>query len=111
MYDGESYMDCEEVIFAAPTFRVGIYGYLCLGTEDFSGNMGLKDILEALRWVKENISAFGGDPKCISIFGFSSGSNFNFTFAFKIMKIVTSNTFPKFRFIVGSSILITSRSE
>lgn len=73
LYNGESYMECGEVIFVAPNFRSGIFGFLNFDTKDISGNMGLKDILEALRWVEENISAFGGDPKCISVFGFSSG--------------------------------------
>lgn len=52
---------------------MGIFGFLSLGTADFSGNMGLKDQLLALQWVNENIHNFGGDKDRITIFGHSAG--------------------------------------
>jgi len=42
-------------------------------SEDVPGNAGLKDIVMALRWVKQNIGAFGGDPDKVCIFGESAG--------------------------------------
>lgn len=39
----------------------------------YSGNLGIMDIVMALEWVKDNISAFGGDPENITLFGQSGG--------------------------------------
>ena len=61
-------------------YRLNVFGFLThpeLAAEsehNFSGNYGLLDELLALRWVKENIAGFGGDPDRILIFGQSSGA-------------------------------------
>ena len=44
------------------------------GTKDAQGNAGLKDQVEALKWVKREISHFGGDPSRVTIFGTSAGA-------------------------------------
>jgi hypothetical protein len=48
-------------------------GFLSLQTEDVAGNVGLMDQVLALRWVNKHISAFGGDPSQVTIFGQSAG--------------------------------------
>lgn len=64
----------KEVIVVSLNFRESIFGFLCLGTEDAPGNAGLKDIIAGLKWVKENIENFGGDPDNISLFGHGTGA-------------------------------------
>ena len=74
--NGEA-MNRRGVILVTYNYRLGALGYLALPelAERFgtTGNIGLLDQIAALRWVRENISAFGGDPDNITIFGFSAG--------------------------------------
>ena len=60
-------------------YRLGVFGYLAhdelLAEGGTTGNYGLLDQIKALRWVKENIAAFGGDPESITIAGESAGSS------------------------------------
>lgn len=53
-------------------YRLGPLGFLCL--PDAPGNYGLYDQMTALKWVRDNISAFGGDPENITIMGQSAGA-------------------------------------
>ncbi|XP_077284723.1 esterase FE4-like [Arctopsyche grandis] len=68
------YLVEEGVVVVTINYRLEILGFLCLDSEDIPGNAGMKDQVAALRWVKENISNFGGDPGNVTIFGESSGA-------------------------------------
>jgi para-nitrobenzyl esterase len=73
IYDPRAIVAEQRVIVVAITFRLGILGYL--GTSPVPANLGLLDQLAALRWVHDNIAAFGGDPDSITLFGQSSGGD------------------------------------
>lgn len=73
-YLGPDFLLKENVILVTINYRLAIFGFLSLGTAEFSGNMGLKDQRAALRWVNENIHYFGGDTNKITVFGHSAGS-------------------------------------
>ncbi|CAH0690199.1 unnamed protein product [Spodoptera exigua] len=62
------------VVLVTLNYRLGALGFLSLENEEVSGNMGLKDQVMALKWVRDNIEAFGGDPARITIFGESAGA-------------------------------------
>ncbi|KAJ4435296.1 hypothetical protein ANN_17906 [Periplaneta americana] len=68
-----SYLLEKEVVLVVPQYRLGPLGFLSLQTEDVPGNVGLLDLLLALRWVQTHISHFGGDPRQVTIFGQSAG--------------------------------------
>lgn len=70
---GPKYLVKQDVILVTFNYRLGPYGFMCLGTSDIPGNQGLKDQQLALRWIKNNIDAFGGDSNKITIFGESAG--------------------------------------
>lgn len=52
----------EDIILVTINYRLGPFGFMSLDTAEYSGNMGLKDTLLALKWVNENIEFFGGEP-------------------------------------------------
>ncbi|KAG6460806.1 hypothetical protein O3G_MSEX012223 [Manduca sexta] len=54
-------------------YRLGAYGFLCLGTENVPGNAGMKDQAALLRWVNQNIAQFGGNPNDVTVMGCSAG--------------------------------------
>lgn len=70
---GPRFLVKHDVILVTLNYRLGPYGFMCLDTPGVPGNQGLKDQLTALRWVKHNIEAFGGDITKITIFGESAG--------------------------------------
>lgn len=76
--DGANLARNFDVVVVQANHRLGLFGFLFLddlaGSDyEGSGNQGLLDICVALRWVKENIAAFGGDPGNVMIFGESGG--------------------------------------
>ncbi|XP_068630855.1 esterase FE4-like [Battus philenor] len=71
---GPDFLIEKDVIVVTFNYRIGALGFLCLGIKEAPGNAGLKDQIAALRWVKNNIAAFGGDPDNVTIFGESAGA-------------------------------------
>jgi para-nitrobenzyl esterase len=67
----------ENVVLVSINHRLNVFGHLFLGYLDpdlqDSGNLGLLDIVLALRWIRENIAMFGGDPGNVTLFGESGG--------------------------------------
>ncbi|CAG9782830.1 unnamed protein product [Diatraea saccharalis] len=62
------------IIVVTFNYRLGILGFLCLGTPNAPGNAGMKDQVALLRWVQNNIAKFGGNSNDVTISGYSAGS-------------------------------------
>ncbi|XP_069689989.1 juvenile hormone esterase-like [Periplaneta americana] len=71
---GPHFIIDKDVVMITINYRLGVFGFLSTGDDAAPGNFGLKDQLEALRWIQKNIAAFGGDPNKVTIFGESAGS-------------------------------------
>jgi para-nitrobenzyl esterase len=77
-YDGARFATRHDVVVVTVNYRLGALGFTFLGElagPDYqgSGSVGIQDQAAALRWVRDNISVFGGDPGNVTIFGESAG--------------------------------------
>lgn len=72
-YDPAPLVAEQRVVVVAVGYRLGLFGFL--GRASAPANLGLLDLLAALRWVQRNSVAFGGDPTCVSLLGHSSGAD------------------------------------
>jgi para-nitrobenzyl esterase len=76
-YDGTNLARDHGVVVVSLNHRLNVLGFLDLSAYGakyaYSGNVGMMDIVKALEWVKANISAFGGDPSNVTVFGQSGG--------------------------------------
>lgn len=79
IYNAEILAAVGNVIVASMQYRVGAFGFLYLSPDEFPypdaapGNQGMWDQVLAIRWLKDNAKAFGGDPNLITLFGESAG--------------------------------------
>ncbi|MFC7814071.1 carboxylesterase/lipase family protein [Streptomyces sp. NPDC057367] len=71
LYDGSAFAR-DGVVLVTLNYRLGIAGFLDL--PGAPANRGLLDVVAALRWVRENVAAFGGDPHNVTLFGQSAGA-------------------------------------
>ncbi|KAK9731992.1 Carboxylesterase family [Popillia japonica] len=73
VYNPDLFLD-QDIVVVSIAYRLGIFGFFSTGDMVQPGNNGLKDQILALKWIKDNIRAFGGDPETITIFGESVGA-------------------------------------
>jgi len=73
VYDGAALANAGDVIVVTLNYRVGALGFLATGVPG-GANLGLQDQVAALRWVRDEIGAFGGDPDRVCVFGESAGA-------------------------------------
>lgn len=72
-YDPAALVRDGDVVVVNVSYRLGIFGYLA--PSGYAVNLGLTDQILALRWVRDNIGGFGGDPGNVTVFGQSAGGD------------------------------------
>jgi para-nitrobenzyl esterase len=90
LYDPSVLASTQRVIVVTLNYRLGIFGWfyhpsiknLSESLEDGSGNYGTLDQIQSLKWIRQNISHFGGDKENITIFGESAGGHNVYTLLF-----------------------------
>ncbi|MEV0252570.1 carboxylesterase/lipase family protein [Nocardia sp. NPDC050712] len=80
LYSGARLAVRGEVVVVSINYRLGAFGYVDFGefstpARPFDSNLGLRDQVAALEWVRRNIAAFGGDPENVTVFGESAGAH------------------------------------
>lgn len=75
-YDGSALAQSENVIVVVVQYRLGPLGWFAHpALEDGIANFALLDLVQALKWTRQNIRNFGGDPDAVTLFGESAGAN------------------------------------
>ena len=104
-YDGANLSASQDVVVVSVNHRLNVFGHLDLSAygEAYaaSANVGLLDIVDALEWIRDNITAFGGDPDNVTLFGQSGGG----------AKILALMTMPSARGLFHKGIVQSGATE
>lgn len=73
---GADFLIDNDIVLVTVTHRIGVFGFIKLNDTDSHANMGLKDIVMALKWIRTNIKYFGGNKKNIVLMGNNSAATF-----------------------------------
>ena len=111
-YDGSMLAQSADVVVVTVNHRLNIFGYLWLGdvlpAYAGDGNVGQRDLVASLRWVRANIARFGGNPDNVTIFGESGGGG-------KVSSLLATpaarNLFQKAIVESGSQSFVSTREE
>jgi len=74
LYFADNLSNATDTIIVSMNYRLGFLGFLTMDKEGISGNQGIKDQRMAMKWVHDNIAAFGGDKDQVTLFGESAGA-------------------------------------
>lgn len=75
VHGGDFFVE-NDVLLVSVSYRLGPFGFLKINNNDTHSNMGLKDIIIALKWIRKNIKYFGGNKNKLTVMGSGSGATF-----------------------------------
>lgn len=97
---GPHYLLDQDVVLVTVNYRLGSLGFLSTGDKESPGNYGLKDQVQALKFVKDNIAAFGGDAASVTIIGHGAGA---FSVTLHLLSPLSQGLFHKAIAMSGST--------
>lgn len=100
LYGSEKLLD-QNIVLVTFNYRLGILGFLSTEDHNSIGNFGLYDQILALKWIRDNILFFGGDPKQVTLFGQGAGAS---SIMYHLMSESSSNLFQKAILQSGSNL-------
>lgn len=74
-YGPQYLLDGNDFVYVSINYRLGVLGFASTGDNELPGNNGMKDQVAALKWIQQNIGAFGGNPNNVTITGMSAGAS------------------------------------
>lgn len=98
----------EGIVIVSVAYRINVFGFFCLENIHARGNLGLLDQYLALLWVNENIAAFGGDPRSVTLMGHSAGA---VSVMYHLISPRTANLFHQAIIMSGSILSPWTHSE
>ncbi|XP_022170821.1 esterase FE4-like [Myzus persicae] len=75
LYGPDYLLDTNDFVYVSINYRLGVLGFASTGDSVLPGNNGMKDQVAALKWVQQNIVAFGGNPNSVTLTGMSAGAS------------------------------------
>lgn len=99
-FAGPHYLMDRNIVLVTFNYRLGSLGFLSTGTREAPGNLGLKDQVLLMRWLKLHISRFGGDPTSITLLGYGAGA---ISISLHLVSPMARNLFHKAIIMSGSA--------
>ncbi|XP_065165660.1 esterase E4-like [Atheta coriaria] len=97
---GPHYLLDQDIVLVTANYRLGALGFLNTGDKEGTGNYGMKDQVEVLKWVKANIAAFGGDADEVTLAGHGAGA---FSVSLHLVSPLSKGLFNKAIIMSGSA--------
>lgn len=99
-FAGPQYFMDRNIVLVTFNYRLGSLGFLSTGTKEAPGNLGLKDQVLLMRWLKLHISRFGGDASSITLLGYGAGA---LSISLHMVSPMSKNLFHKAIIMSGSA--------
>lgn len=99
-FAGPQYFMDRNIVLVTFNYRLGSLGFLSTGTREAPGNLGLKDQVLLMRWLKLHISRFGGDASSITLLGYGAGA---LSISLHMVSPMSKNLFHKAIIMSGSA--------